>query len=183
MSADFPLAHSQPVIVVKDVCKTFRIWASPAQRLIAPALHRAGTALAIASPSFAQRLHASAQRRLHVHEALHDISFSLQRGQALGIIGLNGSGKSTLLQIIAGVLPASSGTVYTHGRVAALLELGSGFNPDLTGRENIYINGAILGLSSARIVVAIFGCHGTVSVMRLVHVCQFFRASCSALIR
>ena len=151
MSADFPLAHSQPVIVVKDVCKTFRIWASPAQRLLAPALHRAGTALGAASPALAQRLHASAQRRLHVHEALHDISFNLHRGQALGIIGLNGSGKSTLLQIIAGVLPATSGTVLTHGRVAALLELGSGFNPELTGRENIYINGAILGLTSARI--------------------------------
>jgi lipopolysaccharide transport system ATP-binding protein len=151
MPADLPLAHSQPVIVVKGVCKTFRIWASPAQRLLAPALHRAGTALGAASPALAQRLHASAQRRLHVHEALHDISFNLHRGQALGIIGLNGSGKSTLLQIIAGVLPATSGTVLTHGRVAALLELGSGFNPELTGRENIYINGAILGLTSARI--------------------------------
>ena len=140
-----------PVILVQDVCKTFVTWATPAQRLIAPALHRAGNLLAQASPRFSERLHAAARRRMHVHEALHGISFELQRGEALGIIGLNGSGKSTLLQVIAGVLPPTSGRVETHGRVAALLELGSGFNPELTGRENIYINGAILGLPTARI--------------------------------
>lgn len=151
MSSAIPTTPSPPVIVVRDVCKTFRIWASPAQRLIAPALHYGGNALAPALPALSHRLHTAAERRLHVHEALHGISFTLQRGQALGIIGLNGSGKSTLLQIIAGVLPATSGTVETHGRVAALLELGSGFNPELTGRENIYINGAILGLPTARI--------------------------------
>ena len=142
---------TRPVIVVRDVCNTFRIWASPAQRLIAPALHRSGSSLAPIAPALAGRLQQAAQKRLHVHEALHGISFTLHRGQAMGIIGLNGSGKSTLLQIIAGVLPATSGTVHTHGRVAALLELGSGFNPELTGRENIYINGAILGLATARI--------------------------------
>ena len=140
-----------PVILVKDVCKTFVTWATPAQRLIAPALHRAGSLLAQAAPGLSERLHAAARRRMHVHEALHGIDFELQRGEALGIIGLNGSGKSTLLQIIAGVLPPTSGRVETHGRVAALLELGSGFNPELTGRENIYINGAILGLATARI--------------------------------
>ena len=143
-------AHT-PVILVQDVCKTFRTWATPAQRLIAPALHRAGNLLAQASPTWSERLHAAARRRMHVHEALHGISFELKRGEALGIIGLNGSGKSTLLQVIAGVLPPTSGRVETHGRVAALLELGSGFNPELTGRENIYINGAILGLPTARI--------------------------------
>jgi len=83
------------------------------------------------------------------HLALEEFEGDL--GEALGIVGLNGSGKSTLLQIIAGVLPPTSGTVQTHGRIAALLELGSGFNPELTGRENIYINGAILGLERARI--------------------------------
>ena len=140
-----------PVIVVQDVCKTFRTWATPAQRLIAPALHRAGNLLAQAAPRVSAYMHASANRRMHVHEALNGISFELQRGEALGVIGLNGSGKSTLLQVIAGVLPPTSGRVQTHGRVAALLELGSGFNPELTGRENIYINGAILGLQTARI--------------------------------
>lgn len=150
MHVAVPAADIPPAIRVDGVSKTFRTWASPAQRLIAPALHRAGNLLKHAAPGLAARLHASAHRRLHVHEALHDIRFSLGRGEALGIIGLNGSGKSTLLQVIAGVLPPTSGTVETHGRIAALLELGSGFNPELTGRENIHINGAILGLTRAR---------------------------------
>ena len=151
MSAANHVANLAPAIVAQGVCKTFRTWASPAQRLIAPLLHRAGNLAIGRAPRIANRLHREARKRMHVHEALHDVSFELQRGEALGIIGLNGSGKSTLLQIIAGVLPASSGSVTTHGRVAALLELGSGFNPELSGRENIYINGAILGLSTARI--------------------------------
>jgi lipopolysaccharide transport system ATP-binding protein len=151
MPADTIAADEMPAIRVDDVSKVFRTWASPAQRLIVPILHRSGSLLSGALPRVAAQLHASAHRRIHVHEALHGISFDLRRGEALGIIGLNGSGKSTLLQIIAGVLPATSGRVQTHGRIAALLELGSGFNPELTGRENIYINGAILGLGRARI--------------------------------
>jgi lipopolysaccharide transport system ATP-binding protein len=151
MPAAQSAADALPAIRVSHVSKVFRTWASPAQRLIVPALHRTGSLLSATLPAFAERLHASAHRRIHIHEALHDISFDLHRGEALGIIGLNGSGKSTLLQIIAGVLPPTSGRVQTHGRIAALLELGSGFNPELTGRENIHINGAILGLSRARI--------------------------------
>ena len=144
--------RAKPIAIrVSNDSKTFRTWASPAQRLIVPMLHRCGNLLQKRAPALAARLHASTHRRIHVHEALHDVSFELQRGEALGIVGLNGSGKSTLLQVIAGVLPATSGHVETHGRVAALLELGSGFNPELTGRENIYINGAILGLPTARI--------------------------------
>lgn len=83
--------------------------------------------------------------------ALKDISFDLHPGEALGIIGRNGSGKSTLLQILAGTLTPSSGQVDVRGRVAALLELGSGFNPEFTGKDNVYLNGAILGLNRREI--------------------------------
>lgn len=83
--------------------------------------------------------------------ALQDISFNLPKGETLGVVGRNGSGKSTLLQIIAGTLSPTQGSVNIQGRVAALLELGAGFNGDFTGRENVYLNGALLGLSKEEI--------------------------------
>jgi len=83
--------------------------------------------------------------------ALKDVSFEVKKGHTVGIIGRNGSGKSTLLQMICGTLSPTSGAIQTTGRVAALLELGSGFNPEFTGRENVYMNGAILGLSKQEI--------------------------------
>ena len=83
--------------------------------------------------------------------ALSDVSLKIKKGDAVGIIGLNGSGKSTLLQIIAGTLQPSSGEIHSNGKIGALLELGSGFNPEFTGRENIYLNAKILGLSKSEV--------------------------------
>jgi len=79
--------------------------------------------------------------------ALHELSFSLGRGQTLGVVGRNGSGKSTLLQLLCGTLQPTTGEVFTRGRVGALLELGSGFNPEFSGIENVFLNAALLGLS------------------------------------
>jgi ABC-type polysaccharide/polyol phosphate transport system ATPase subunit len=83
--------------------------------------------------------------------ALHDVSFEVKRGETFCIVGENGSGKSTLLQMVAGILQPTSGTVAVNGRVSALLELGAGFNPEFSGRDNVYLNGAILGLTRKQI--------------------------------
>jgi lipopolysaccharide transport system ATP-binding protein len=117
------------------------------------------TSLATHNLSKSYRLYPSPRTRLRqmftsrplytTHEALKPLSLSVARGETLGIVGQNGSGKSTLLQLIAGTLTPTSGTLEKTGRVAALLELGAGFNPEFTGRENVYLNAAILGLSHA----------------------------------
>jgi ABC-type polysaccharide/polyol phosphate transport system ATPase subunit len=117
-----------PVIVVQNVSKKFRLFASPKERLM-EALH-----------PFRKRFH-------HEFWALRDVSFQVQRGEIVGILGRNGSGKSTLLQVICSVMQATSGEVQVNGRIAALLELGAGFNPEFTGRDNIILNGAIMGFS------------------------------------
>src|SRR5690606_15917855 len=78
--------------------------------------------------------------------AVHDVSFDIMPGQCVGIIGRNGSGKSTLLKLIARIIQPTSGEIMVRGRVSALLELGAGLHPDLTGRENIYLNASVLGL-------------------------------------
>ena len=83
--------------------------------------------------------------------ALDNVSFEVKKGESFGIIGRNGSGKSTMLQILAGIIKASSGEIEIHGKIAALLELGSGFNPESTGYENIYMNAAILGVPKDKI--------------------------------
>jgi len=83
--------------------------------------------------------------------ALDDVSFEVKKGETIGIIGPNGSGKSTLLKLIAGVTKPTKGEIKVNGRIAPLIELGAGFHPELTGRENVYLNGVILGLTRAQI--------------------------------
>jgi len=89
--------------------------------------------------------------RADTFTALDDISFQIGQGEAVGILGLNGSGKSTTLKLISGVLEPDSGGVFTRGRVAGLIEVGAGFHPDLSGRENVYLNAAILGMGRKEI--------------------------------
>jgi lipopolysaccharide transport system ATP-binding protein len=84
-------------------------------------------------------------------QAVRDISFTVNQGESIALIGQNGSGKSTTLQLVAGTLTPSSGTIQTQGRIAALLELGSGFNPEFTGRENVFFNARLLGMAPAEI--------------------------------
>ena len=134
------MSSDKAAIRVRDVSKHYLIFARPEDRLkqsIVPRLQR----LAGRPPTQYYRDFA----------ALNDVSFEVKRGETVGIIGRNGSGKSTLLQIVCGTLLPTSGTVEVHGRIAALLELGAGFNPEFSGRENVYLNAAILGLSRAEI--------------------------------
>ena len=97
-----------------------------------------------------EALHLTRRIRHQEFWALEDISFEVEEGQTLGVIGQNGSGKSTLLQILAGIMRQTRGDCRVTGKVAALLELGSGFNPEFTGRENVFMNGSILGLNKRR---------------------------------
>jgi len=91
--------------------------------------------------------------QLHTREflALKDVTLEVRRGEAFGIVGRNGAGKSTLLKVVSRVLPPSSGRVVVHGHVAPLLELGAGFHPELTGRENVFLNGTLLGRSGREV--------------------------------
>lgn len=127
-----PAADAEWVLRVEKLGKMYQLFDRPADRL---------------------RQAMSPTRKKYYREfwALKDVDFQVGRGEVLGIVGRNGSGKSTLLQILSGVLRPSAGQYHRRGRVAALLELGSGFNPDFTGRENIYMNGAILGLPRKQI--------------------------------
>jgi lipopolysaccharide transport system ATP-binding protein len=139
--------ETEPLIHVSGLTKAYRIWDRPSSRLAAPFLEAAGGVLPGAA---GLAMKARASRLYRDFYALTDVSFAIRPGEATGIIGRNGSGKSTLLQLIAGTLSPTSGSVAVRGRVSALLELGSGFNPDFTGRENVYINGAIHGFTHAQ---------------------------------
>lgn len=131
---------SEPVIEVRSVSKSYLIYDHPSARL---------------KQMFVPRLMRAAGREPRAyfkeHHALRDVSFSVQPGETVGIIGRNGSGKSTLLQIICGTLSPTGGDVRVRGRIGALLELGAGFNPEFTGRQNATLNAQILGLSDREI--------------------------------
>ncbi|MFY9141757.1 ABC transporter ATP-binding protein [Sulfuricurvum sp.] len=119
---------SNTAISVKHLTKTYKLYDNPVDRL-------------------KESLHPFGKKYHHEFYALNNISFEIKKGETVGIIGKNGAGKSTLLKIITGVLTPTSGSVHIHGRIASLLELGAGFNPEYTGIENIYLQGTLMGYS------------------------------------
>lgn len=130
------MSSNDLVIEVNHLGKSYSIYRRPQDRLKQSVVAR-----------LQQFMGRTPKRYFREFWALRNVSFSVKKGETIGIIGRNGSGKSTLLQIICGTLSPTTGSVSTRGRIAALLELGSGFNPQFSGRENVYLNGAILGLS------------------------------------
>ncbi len=142
------------VLSIQGVSKQYKLWTSPSERLRYSMLSQAHRTLRTVLDKDSAPLTALRRRRDALHQdftALEEVSFEVRRGESLGIIGRNGAGKSTLLQIIAGTLRPSTGHVDVYGRIAALLELGSGFNPEYTGRENVYLNASLLGFSKAEV--------------------------------
>ena len=124
---------SDVAIRIENLCKTYRVYNRPIDRVLESVLFRSGIR--------------KAGTRFREIEALKPIDLEVRRGETVGIIGRNGSGKSTLLQIISGTLYPTTGKVEVNGRLSALLELGAGFNPNFSGRENAYLNGSIVGFS------------------------------------
>jgi lipopolysaccharide transport system ATP-binding protein len=134
------LMSSDVVIKVEDIGKCYQIYEKPSDRLKQFIFPRIQWLLGIKPKSYFRQFW-----------ALENISFEIRRGEAFGIIGRNGSGKSTLLQVICGTLNPSIGQVFTVGRIGSLLELGTGFNPEFTGRENVYLSASLLGLNRREI--------------------------------
>lgn len=131
---------SEIAIKVENLSKCYHVYDQPRDRLKQFILPRLQCAIGMQPKQYFREFW-----------ALKDVSFEVKKGETVGIIGRNGSGKSTLLQMICGTLTPTHGNLQTNGRIAALLELGSGFNPEFTGRENVYLNGAVLGLSKEEI--------------------------------
>lgn len=123
---------SEPIVIIEDLIKTYRIYEKPIDRL-------------------KEALFPFKKIRSKQFDALNGISFEVQKGDAVGILGKNGSGKSTLLKIITGVLNPTTGNVKVNGRISSILELGTGFNMEFTGIQNIYLNGTIFGYSHEEI--------------------------------
>lgn len=142
---------SDVMIDVQNLCKCYEIYTTPRDRLKQFVLPRLSRELNRITALFDSSKLKTLPKYFSEFWALRNVSFQVKRGETFGIIGRNGSGKSTLLQIIAGTLAQTEGEVTVNGRVAALLELGSGFNPEYTGRENVYMNGAVLGLKKEEI--------------------------------
>ncbi|MCC4612829.1 ABC transporter ATP-binding protein [Xanthomonas campestris pv. esculenti] len=130
------MSSEKTVITVDQVSKRYEIYAEPSDRFKQMAISALGKFVPMRE-----------RRYFKEFWALHGVSLQVQRGECVALIGRNGSGKSTLLQIIAGTVTPTAGTASVDGRVAALLELGSGFNPEFTGLENVYLNASLLGLS------------------------------------
>ncbi len=134
------MSSNDIAIRVENLSKCYEIYANPRDRL-----------KQFVMPRLQRRVGREPKQYFREFWALRDVSFEVKKGETVGIIGRNGSGKSTLLQMICGTLNPTSGSIQTNGRIAALLELGSGFNPEFTGRENIYLNAALLGLSRSAV--------------------------------
>ncbi|OMF30855.1 hypothetical protein BK133_16370 [Paenibacillus sp. FSL H8-0548] len=126
------MSSNNIAINIKQICKSYKMYNSPTDRL----------------RDFFERSNKGRYQEFH---ALDSISFEVKKGDTVGIVGKNGSGKSTLLQIIAGTVTPTSGSIEINGKVVALLELGSGFNPEFTGRENVYLNAAMYSISKAAV--------------------------------
>lgn len=123
---------SEPVVSVRNVSKSYRIYDKPQHRLW-------------------QSVWRGRRQFFREFWALKDVSFDVRAGETVGILGRNGSGKSTLLQVICGTLDSTQGDVAVNGRLSALLELGAGFNPDYSGRDNVYLNGTLMGMTHRQV--------------------------------